>query len=218
MAMNIENTTISLDEKRRIREDAEKIINELTSGIHAEKIKLDVYRGSQRFAVIFNQDGLPCYEVDPDDGEKRMVKIMVDGTWQLADGVASKMKTVDGAKKVMFWRWDEALKRYVEDRSKYDDKTHQHIGNEGAVDQYVRRHCGQKKIVATYPGAAELQYLAKAATEISSSIKKEKGKLPADAKQRIVTNFVAFLAGTGTTVPEAKKLLHAAWPEIFGQK
>lgn len=196
------------------RKASEEEIARLLSGIDVSKIKLNVNRGARRFAVIADINGKILKEIDPDDGEERQVKLLGDQTWQFVDAIAAKMKLPNAAKFIA-WKWNIATSAYELDRSKFD-KDGKQIGEEGVMDHYVRRYSFKATRAALMlPGMAELSIMSKAATEIAKEIKTAKGKLPSDAKKRMLMHFISFLKSTGTDRAECVKLLKEGWPELF---
>lgn len=196
------------------REMMEKAIKELSHGVDISAIDLNRNYGSNRMAIIADSAGKIVIEKDPFGNEKPVV-LLVDGTWQMADGINAKLKSIPNASKFFVWRWDHALAKYIPDRTPYDADGK--AGNEGTFEQFVRRHSAKSNIISL-PGAAELGFLAKAATEIAKQIKDDKGKIPNDAAARVMLHVQAFFKAAGIEGEKARTIVHKAMPELWETK
>lgn len=190
-----------------------QILNDLTIGPDYSKINTAKYRGSARFAMLFDANGVPVKYHDIDDDAPRTLVILGDDTWYIVNRLHTEMtKNHTEATKFMVWLWNSEQGKYLPDFSKWSDNGSR-IGNEGSIDQYVRRKLGATPS-AGLPGMAELNILAKTCADISKEIKKEK-KLPEGSKARVVTGMVAFFRGTRTPERDVLALLQKQWPELF---
>ena len=190
----------------------EKTIRELSDGVDTKAIDLTRNYGSKRLAIIASADGKVVMEKGPFGNEQPCV-LMIDGTWQMADGINSKLKSIPGAAKFYVWRWEEVFKKYVPDRTPVNEKTGE-VGNEGTFEQYVRRHSAKSSIISL-PGAAELGFLAKVSTEIAKQIKEDKGKIPADAADRVMHHVSVFFKAAGLNTEKTRSIVHKYLPEIW---
>lgn len=193
--------------------EVDKIIRELSSQVDYAKIDLKKNYGTNRIAVIADKDGKILTETGPFGNEQPAV-LLVDGTWQMADGIKGKLASIPGAAKFFVWRWDSARSEYIPDRTPYDKEGKP--GNEGTFEQFVRRHHSKSNIISL-PGAAELGYLAKAATEIAKQIKTDKGVIAKEAPARVLMHVAAFLKSAGLTTDQIRTIVHKAMPELWEQ-
>lgn len=193
--------------------EVDKIIRELSSQVDYAKIDLKKNYGTNRIAVIADKDGKILTETGPFGNEQPAV-LLVDGTWQMADGIKGKLASIPGAAKFFVWRWDSARSEYIPDRTPYDKDGKP--GNEGTFEQFVRRHHSKSNIISL-PGAAELGYLAKAATEIAKQIKTDKGVIAKESPARIMMHVAAFLKSAGLTTDQIRSIVHKAMPELWEQ-
>ena len=193
--------------------EVDKIIKELSSQVDYSRIDLKRNYGTARIAVIADAAGKILEETGP-FGNLQPAFLMVDGTWQMADGIKGKLSAIPGAAKFFVWRWDSARGEYIPDRTPYDKDGKP--GNEGAFEQYVRRHHSKSPIISL-PGAAELGYLAKAATEVAKEIKAAKGKTTEAQAERIAMNFAAFFKGAGFDADKTRAIIFKAMPELWAK-
>lgn len=193
--------------------ETDKIIRELSSQVDYSKINLKQNYGTTRLAVIADANGKILEETGP-FGNVQPAVLMVDGTWQMADGIKGKLSAIPNAAKFYVWRWDSAKSEYIPDRTPYDKDGKP--GNEGTFEQYVRRHHSKSPIISL-PGAAELGYLAKASTEIAKEIKSAKGKVTDAQVERVMLHVAAFFHGAGVDADKARSIVHKAMPELWAK-
>ena len=224
MATNLVNSNSDL--KATTRVEIEKAVAELTDFDYS-KIKLNVYRG-RYFAVFGDVDKKLVYVEDPDDGSNKLLKLEGGQTgWYFVDAIAHTIKHVPSAVHVMAWEWDEAGKQYLPARSKYvNATTTDHKDAEGILDHYIRRKSGSNKTVSTIAGVGELQYIGSRVAEYIKALRgtkadpkkgvvEVKGKMPAEAPEKLVFGVVQFFKAMNLDENKLKSELAKAWPELF---
>jgi len=186
------------------------LIEKLTSGVMDAAFNRKANIGKY-VALVADEHGFILTEPGPLGGTMPAVIIGMT-TWQFADAIHAKLRNLPGAAKFSAYKWNDSDHEYQVALSTYKDG--KQVGDEGAINQYVRRHAGVTG-PSVYPAVAALQQLAKTAADHASAGKKNKGTLAPDAADHITRMYASAMKTMGVDRKAALASLRTHWPELY---
>jgi len=189
------------------------LIEKLTSGVNDAAFNRKVNVG-KLIAFIADANGTVLQEAGPLGGTMPAVIVGMT-TWQFADAIHAKLRTLAGAAKFSAYKWNDKEGQYTPARSTIVNG--KQVGDEGAIEQYVRRHAGMVA-ASVYPGVSELQVLSKAAAEQAATAKKNKGSFAPDTADHITRVYAAAMRAMGVERAAALTSLRTHYPELYAPK
>lgn len=189
-------------------------VQEFTSGVDTSGLNLRKNFG-KLFAIICGSDGKVLTETLP-NGQVYPVLLVGETTWQFADAINAALKRTGGVK-FMAWKWNENENSYIPGRTKRTPSGAQ-VGEEGVIDQFVRRHAGVKRADSN-PVLSALDALRKAVAEryATTKDKEHKGVPPADTVSSVTRAYGRAMSELKADKNVVLKELHDTYPELFAK-